>query len=151
MTDLSTNPDHFKPGRTIRFLTLGFLLFLAWVIYLADTGGKLYIMDLVRSIPYGDKLGHFALFGLLTLGANLSMGCRRWTVPGKIWFGRLRLYRGATIVTIAVVLEECSQYFLPRRTFDLGDLAADMAGILLFCLITKWFVRLRQGAGAVPV
>ncbi len=37
-------------------------------------------------------------------------------------------------VGVVILLEELSQYFLPSRAFDLIDLGADIAGILLFSI-----------------
>lgn len=49
-----------------------FFLFIIWIIYLANTGQQSIFFDLVRLIPYGDKVGHFGLFGMLTLLANFA-------------------------------------------------------------------------------
>ncbi|SDJ82033.1 hypothetical protein SAMN04488540_1148 [Ferrimonas sediminum] len=113
----------------IGLLGIGFFGFILWIIYLANSGGDSVFFDLVRHLPYGDKLGHFCLFGLLTLAANLGTGLR------TVLFGRW--YLGTTLVSLFVLLEELSQILLPRRTFDLADLAADLAGIVLFTWISK--------------
>lgn len=103
-----------------------FFAFLLWVIYLANTGADFILFDLIRTIPYGDKIGHFCLFGLLTLGVNTALKFN------TLNFIILRIYVGTLLVTIFVVGEELSQYFIPTRTLDAGDLLADAAGILVF-------------------
>ncbi|TKB47318.1 trypsin [Ferrimonas sediminicola] len=114
--------------------TLALATLIAWVIYLADTGQSSVFFQLVRALPYGDKLGHFCLYGLLTLGANLVSGGRVWRC------GSLRIYWGATAVGLLASLEELSQAWFPSRTLDITDLAADLAGILLFSLVTRYLL-----------
>jgi len=107
-------------------LTTVFVLMVLWVIYEANTGKETAIFQWVRSIPYGDKMGHFAVFGLMVLMLNL---CFRFQTLGRGW---CQIYLGTAIVTSFAVAEEISQYFIPSRTFDLYDLAADAAGVILF-------------------
>ncbi|WP_226410779.1 hypothetical protein [Shewanella glacialimarina] len=40
-----------------------FLGFIIWVIYLANTGGSSIFFDIVKHIPYGDKVGHCFYLG----------------------------------------------------------------------------------------
>jgi len=48
----------------INFLApLTFLAFICWIIFMADSGQKSVFFELVKSIPYGDKLGHVILYG----------------------------------------------------------------------------------------
>jgi polysaccharide biosynthesis protein VpsQ len=117
--------------RAIVAAGLSFLLFILWIIYQANTGGSSLFFDFVRTIPHGDKFGHAGLFGTLTLLAVLGTRFRIFRV------GKLRIYIGAAAVTIFVIGEEASQYFIPSRTFDLGDLAADFVGIALATLVAS--------------
>lgn len=112
-----------------RLLATGFFAFILWVIYLANTGKSAFFFDVIHSIPYGDKLGHFVLFGVLTLLINLALNLKqvRLLVP---------IYIGTLLVTVFVVAEEVSQAFIPTRTFDYGDLMADALGIGAFTLLT---------------
>ncbi|RTR38326.1 trypsin [Shewanella canadensis] len=107
-------------------LVLAFSSFILWMTYLANTGGSSVFFNLIRVLPYGDKLGHFCLFGILTLLINLASHCKSFPV------GRFRIYYGTAVVTIFVLTEEISQKFIPNRTFDLMDLTADALGILSF-------------------
>lgn len=65
-----------------------------------------------------DKLGHFLGLGVLSFLA-------------VSFFGRSRWRRTVLIIAAASVLEELSQGLLPARTFDFGDIAANLAGIAL--------------------
>ena len=107
-----------------------FLGFIAWVIYLANTAQPSLFFDLVASIPYGDKIGHFCLFGLLSLAANFAFKLK------KIALGSFNVYLGSAVVCLFVVMEELSQYFIPNRTLDIIDLVADFFGIIVFSFIT---------------
>ncbi len=59
-------------SRAVSLITLSYGLFIGWVIYLANTGQSSIFFQLVRVIPYGDKLGHLFLFGFLILGLNVA-------------------------------------------------------------------------------
>ncbi|MCL2915652.1 VanZ family protein [Shewanella corallii] len=110
-------------------LALGFFGFILWVIYLANTGQQSIFFQFIAGIPYGDKLGHFGLFGTLTLVANLALSCRYWRI------GRVKILRGTLLVSLFALLEEGSQSFLPNRTLDWQDLLADAVGIILFSFV----------------
>ena len=124
-------------SRLILFATVLFALFIAWIVYLADTGQDSIFFELVKVLPLGDKLGHFFLFGLLALGANLALNHRgirwgRWLVP-----------TGALVVFFVAAAEELSQMFVSGRTCDITDLLADVAGIVVFsalgiALAARW-------------
>ncbi|MGR0480641.1 MAG: VanZ family protein [Candidatus Electronema sp. V4] len=123
----------------------GFFAFICWIIWLADTGRSSIFFDLVKMLPYGDKLGHFCLFGLLTLGSNAALQFR------KVRFGRMAALLGSLLVLCFVLLEELSQHFFPRCTLDLLDLLADGAGIALFTwlsLLLERKIRARNSAAA---
>ena len=121
--------------KLISIISVAFLGFIAWIIYLANTGQNSIFFKFVASIPYGDKLGHFCLFGLLTLGINFAFKLKLFTLIS------LNIYVGSTVVFIFVVLEELSQYFIPNRTLDATDLLADFVGIITFSLVTKFISK----------
>ncbi|WP_235838571.1 VanZ family protein [Cognaticolwellia aestuarii] len=130
----------FTIYKLISLLSVAFLGFIVWIIYLANTGQSSVFFNLVASIPYGDKLGHFCLFGLLTLGFNFVFKLKSFNL---VFFNlaSLKVYVGSSVVLLFAVLEELSQYFIPNRTLDATDLLADVVGILLFNLITKFISR----------
>lgn len=102
-----------------------FFIFILWIIYLANTGSSCFLFGFVRSFPYGDKVGHFCLFGALTFGAIVGSRFRSFS----LW--RIKIYYAAVFVTIFVIGEELSQAFIPTRRFDLIDLTADALGIFV--------------------
>lgn len=125
--------------KLITAISVIFFVFILWIIYLANTGANSIFFDFIHAIPYGDKLGHIGLFGFLTLTAIIAFKFRSVTC------GALRLYSGAALVITFVILEEISQAFIPSRTFDLTDLAADAVGIVsamvIAFLINKYLVK----------
>ncbi len=125
--------------KVISVLAVCFFLFIVWIIYLANTGGQSVFFDLVRSVSYGDKLGHAGLFGFLTVLATIGLKFQfmKW--------GSIRVYYGVALVLSFVMLEECSQAFIPTRTFDLVDMFANLFGILfgaMGCFLgKKYFLK----------
>jgi len=114
----------------ILYITVMFFIFILWIIYKVDTGQDSLFFDLIRDVPYGDKMGHFILFGLLVLGVNIA------TKFKQVKIGAINIFVGTVLVFMFVLVEELSQYFLPMRTLDIMDLCADIAGIILFSAIS---------------
>ncbi|WCN13996.1 trypsin [Marinomonas mediterranea] len=121
-----------------------FFTFIVWVIYLANTGGNSIFFDFVRSIPYGDKFGHAGLFGFLAILLTSGLKFRSLRIRN------FKIYYGLIWVLLFVFLEEFSQIFIPLRTFDFVDLAADMVGILVATVIcfvaSKHLIKSSSGA-----
>ncbi len=94
------------------------------------------LKDLVWQTPYGDKVAHFLLVGLLSgLAVRASRG-HRW-----IW----GLPTAALGVFLLATAEELSQRWFPPRTVDLYDFLANTSGIVFF----GWLgLRGTSGSGA---
>ena len=118
-----------------RIIAAAFFVFILSLTSLANAGYDCALFNSVRSLPHGDKLTHFLLFGLLTLMLNHALRFQ------TISFARIKLYAGTTAVAIFVLAEEFSQIYFPSRSFDLRDLAADSAGIFLFTFLTYIFAQ----------
>jgi VanZ family protein len=69
--------------------------------------------------PPADKIGHLVGYGGLAFF-------------GVAFFGRTRRLRVMFSLLVAATLEELSQRAFPTRTFDLGDLAMNVVGIVVF-------------------
>jgi len=108
-----------------------FFLFICWVILQADSSSDSIFFDVAGAIPYGDKVGHILLYGVLTSLTIVAVGFRR------IYLANRCLPLGAVMVFVFAAVEEISQIFLPNRTFDMIDLCADLIGVVLFSLMTK--------------
>jgi len=108
-------------------LPLGFFIFISFIIYLADTADYNFAFRLIGDIPFGDKLMHGILYGTMALLLNYGLNYKS--------FKSLQI--GAIIVLTFAIIEEITQYWIPSRTFDFGDLWADVIGVVLFSLI-RW-------------
>ena len=114
-------------------LPLGFFIFILFIIFLADTADHNFAFRLIGHIPYGDKVMHGVLYGTMALFLNYGLKFKNY----KFIFN---LQWGAMAVLLFATIEEITQYWLPSRTFDLGDLLADFIGVILFSFI-KWGKR----------
>lgn len=87
-------------------------------------------------LPYIDKVAHFGAYAVL--GALLAFAADRSRVPLLLAVG-VGLAYGAS--------DEVHQMFVPGRSPDVLDWAADTAGVLTACLLyTRW--RSRRAAAS---
>ena len=104
---------------------LAFIGFFIIIVGIADRGEGDQWWAFIGRIPYGDKVGHLGLTGVLALLCNLAVP------PGP----STRLTRFFTLTTLLLLLvlslEELSQAFIPARTCDFFDWLADLAGLTL--------------------
>ena len=107
------------------------LVGIAFIIWLADTRRAPAFFDWIHHHTGSDKVGHFFLIGGMAFFANVAL---RGRTLAKIQLGSL-------LVAIVFVAEEFTQKNIPSRTFDLGDLAADFAGIVVFDLLSRMVMR----------
>ena len=110
----------------MKYTAVLFSVFIIAVVVLADTGSLPHSIRAIYDFPNGDKLGHFILFGLLDffltrpfLSSRLSKS-RGWVTLSI-----------GLILALLIALEEFSQKFFANRTFDLIDLFASFAGLLV--------------------
>ena len=121
-------------------MPLSFFIFISYIIFLADTADHNFAFRLVGHVPYGDKIAHAVLYGVMALLLNYALGFRRVRLPTHLFkpFSKIHgalanaPYIGSIIVLTFATLEEFSQYYIPSRTFDMGDLLADVVGVALF-------------------
>ena len=115
----------------MKWLAISFGLFIFVIVVLADTRhlGFLYA---VYDFPFGDKVGHFFLFGLLSLVVNLSVV---GSASGPKTEIQRNIVKASLILALFVGLEEFSQRWFPARTSDLFDLSASYLCIAFFAFI----------------
>lgn len=107
-------------------LAIFFTLFVILIIILADAG-KLGVLGFVNQIPYGDKAGHFLLYGILTLLLDLTF---IRSLPHRS--PRLIVVSTGLLLALLIGIEEYSQNFFATRTFSLLDLAFSYLGVIFF-------------------
>ena len=110
----------------MKWITILFALFIILIIVLADTG-NLGILKLVNRLPYGDKAGHFILYGILALLVDLTL-FRAFPLQSP---KRIALINGL-VLALFIGLEEFSQQYFAERTFSYRDLIASYLGVIFF-------------------
>lgn len=110
----------------MKWLAILFALLIALIIVLADTG-NLGVLGFINQIPYGDKAGHFILFGILTLLLDLTL---LHSLPNRD--PRLVALSSGLILALIIGVEEYSQQFFTSRTFSLLDLVFSYLGVIFF-------------------
>ena len=118
----------------MKWLAILFGCFIITIIILADLG-KLGFLYSIYDFPYGDKVGHFILYGILTFLIDLSLlrapaqGNGVTVIPSR----RSVAVKVGLLLAFAITVEEFSQrYFSAHRTFDLIDLTASYLGVIFF-------------------
>ena len=114
----------------MKWLTFFFTLFIILVIVFADLG-KLGILGVLNQIPFGDKAGHFILYGILTLLLNLTFIRALPARSPKLIVATIGL-----ILAMIIGVEEYSQQFFANRTYDLVDLMFSYLGVVFFSWVT---------------
>lgn len=121
---------HFETKKRIAW-SVALLVYSTWIYYLSSdiraAPGPLF--------PYRDKVAHALVYGCLALTAWQVF--RQWSAinhPG-FWAWLYATLYGAT--------DEWHQYYVPGRTSDPWDLAADTFGAAIF-LTAAYFIRQRQ-------
>ena len=116
----------------LRWSAILFALLIVLIIILADTGG-LGFLHFLNQIPFGDKIGHFFLYGILTLLLDLALFRSLAHLDRSLLSLRIAL-----VLALLIGLEELSQQYFPNRSFDLVDLAFSYLGVLFFsCVALK--------------
>ena len=110
----------------MKWLTVLFAFFIVLIILLADTG-NLGILAQINSFRYGDKVGHFMLYGILALLINLTL-FRGRPPRSRKWIA----ISSGLILAVLIGLEEVSQQYFSNRTFSVADLAASYLGVIFF-------------------
>ena len=108
------------------------------ILVLADTD-HLGILDVGYHVPFGDKIAHFVLFGLLCLVVNLAVFESRPAIDP----GRLALMT-SLLLALPIGLEEFSQRWISSRSANLPDLAASYLGLVVFAGLAVIIAKRKQ-------
>ena len=125
----------------MKWWAAAFGVFLITIVVLADAH-HLGFLTRLYDFPYGDKVGHFLIFGLLSLLVNLAVLERR---PAQE--RRRAVLRTSIVLALLIGLEEFSQRWFPGRTSSWTDLAASYLGVASFAWAALKFSS-RRGAKA---
>jgi VanZ family protein len=114
---------------TVKWAAILFALFIVLIIVLADLG-RLGILGYFNQLPFGDKAGHFILYGILTLLIQWSLLRSQSPVLRE---RRMRtIWIVGFLLMVLIGLEEFSQQFFAKRSFDLIDLSFSYLGVIFF-------------------
>src|ERR1700730_9192143 len=127
--------------KIIKKISRNIWLALIWSIVtqvLLSLPGSVFPSKGLFSIPHLDKVAHLGLFGGLVFFWSLFFYFKKPAPAigsGTLWL----------IVFLAtaygVIMEYIQKYFIPNRSFDRGDIVADMAGSLIGYLLTQAFLK----------
>lgn len=120
----------------MKWLAILFTLFILLVIILADAGLLAQYIGFVYKIPWGDKAGHFILYGILTLLIDLALFRTR---PAQS--RNLLAVKCGLILALLIGVEEFSQQFFADRTFDLVDLLFSYLGVASFSVLAVVLIK----------
>lgn len=85
----------------------------------------------IPKFPYYDTFMHFLLLGIAAYLSHLAFN------KPKIQILNISVPLAPIIVFLFCILDEIIQMFVPNRTADLVDLAADLCGIILFTWLAE--------------
>ena len=125
----------------MKWLTFLFSLFIILIIVLADQN-RLGLLKVINEIPFGDKAGHFILYGILTLLLDLTF---IRALPNRS--PKLVVVSIGLILAVLIGAEEFSQQYFPSRTFDLVDLTFSYLGVAFFSGVA---LKIKRRGGVTP-
>ena len=121
---------------SIKIICISFVVFVGYILYAANTGGSNIFFDTIGKVPYGDKISHMSLVGMLAFLISLALNTRTFELKGY------RILVGSFAVFCFMTVEEFTQIWIDRRTFDLVDLACNYIGIgIASWLIFRFFKK----------
>ena len=118
--------------------TLLFSLLIVTVVILANLDQFPQPIKYLYDFPGGDKVGHFALFGLLSFLLNLSA-----LAFYPKWNSARLVLTVSLLLAIVIGLEEWSQSLFPARTMSAIDLLASYTGVTVFACLA-WYLNHRH-------
>ena len=117
----------------MKWLTFFFVLFIILVIVLADMGILARYVGFVYAMPYGDKAGHFILYGILAFLIDLTVFRSHPDPSSSLRTSRkLLAVKTGLILALLIGLEELSQQYFSSRTFSGLDLSFSYLGVIAF-------------------
>jgi polysaccharide biosynthesis protein VpsQ len=119
--------------RWVPFLILLTIVASAVIAANLSLGGPLF--EWIEQHPGSDKFCHFALLGGLAMALNSALHGRLARL------GPVSVQLGGLLVAIVITAEEFSQRWIPSRSFDWGDLAANYAGIACADWLARRWLR----------
>jgi len=131
ITDRHETPQPVNPhARLLKLFALVVLGFLVYLMWAADSGNLPNYAGFLYDFRYGDKVGHFVLYGIVAFCLSIA-----FPRTFKVW--RFQIPYVALFFLLFALGEEWSQMLFPRRTPDILDGACTAAGII----VGSWIAR----------
>jgi hypothetical protein len=127
----------------MRLFALASVLFVASVTLTATFAPRSPLLRLVERLPGDDTTAHFLLLGVTAFALTLA-----FTRPGLQLHWRQLVPAG--LLLLAATADELSQLAIRSRSFALGDLGANYAGIVVFTSLALAWRRARRPAPKAP-
>jgi len=119
----------------VKVLSVIYIFLVCLVIGAAGLGRIPSELKFYHHIPYGDKVGHFFLIGILSFCISILDDFR------SISLFKNKIYRGSVICFVLTSLEEFSQIFVSERTFSVMDLMSNYLGVIVIGQLLLRFLR----------
>ncbi len=116
-----------------RLVAIGLVSSMTLLVWGTAFNGRSFgpIRALLVTLPYGDKVGHFGLYGAIAMALGLLV--RSKTHVAACGLG----------VIVLGVADEFRQLTEGNRNFSAGDVLANLAGVCLGLLVAYMFRRLK--------
>jgi VanZ family protein len=108
------------------------------IALMADLGIAAWVFEIAAMLPFGDKLAHMLLAGLLSFLLNNALHCRISSILS------VNMLTGNLIAYLLVLMEEVPQYWITTRNLDIKDVLAAIVGIHLFGVLASRNVRKKK-------
>jgi len=114
---------------------VAFIVASTTLVWGSALGGRSWgpVRAVLRWLPYGDKVGHFAIYGSITFAAAMMARTRLQAVAV-----------GVGVITLGVA-DEFRQLLEPHRNFSISDVLANLggvcAGLLAVLAVMRWIRR----------
>jgi len=115
-----------KPRSILVFVAASALL-----VWGSALGGRSWgpVRAVLRWLPYGDKVGHFGLYGAITFAAAMLVRTRLQAVAV-----------GVGVIALGIA-DEFRQLLEPHRNFSISDVLANLGGVCLGLLAVLAVMR----------
>ena len=114
-----------------RFWVIAFWFYLGILLTISISAYLRVIPTEISQFPHYDTVLHFLLLGIAAYLSHLALNKR------QIDFFNIPLPLAPLIVFLFCILDEIIQKFVPYRSADWLDLAADLCGIIAFTFLAQ--------------
>jgi hypothetical protein len=127
----------FLLNQTFKAFTPAILFFFFTLYLFTLPGEKIPKIDWMDAIQ-GDKWIHAGLFFVLMFLLGYALPKINWATSTKLIFLLAALF---CCVVYGIIIEFVQKNYIPFRSFDMGDIAADMMGCIIgYYVVKKKFV-----------